>query len=118
MVAALYSRLTATADRLLTTYAQGTVQSITYTETGGGEFNPPTVTPVPVTCRAVVSGVNKSYVDGTQIVMSDLMVTMLPITVQPVVGGVMGIDGEDLTVKSVEQVPAAGDPIVLKVIVG
>lgn len=118
MVAALYGRANKLAQKMLTKYAYGTVASITYTETGGDDFNHGTVTPVSVTCTAVVSGVDQEYLTGTQIVVSDKMVTMLPVDINPVVGGVMSIDGEDLTVKAVHTIPAAGDPIVLKVVVG
>lgn len=114
----LYTRLAATADRLLTSYAQGDVVSVTFSETGGDEFNPPTLTDVPVACKGVASGVSEKYVDGTTVEASDIMVTILPISPTPKRGGVVKIDGKSHTIKRIMPTPAAGDPIILKLIVG
>lgn len=113
-----YNKMKTTADRLLLRFAQGTVQTVTYTSTGGDEFTPPTETPVPVSVDAVVSGVSAEWIDGTAILASDLMVTMAVPDVLPIVGGVISIDGSDKTVKRVMKQPTSGVTIVVKCVVG
>lgn len=110
----IYDRLSTTADRLLTKYAQGV---ITYTPSGQpvNEWEPVTEgTPVPI--DATATGVAKQYIDDL-VTSSDTMLTIKPFGFAPAINGKITIDGNDRQIIRIKQIPAAGDPIVWQVFV-
>lgn len=111
----LYDRLTTTSAGLLAKFKQGTVEIGTTTTTAGAdEWDPPTQSTTWVEVDAIVSGVSSKYVDGVKILASDLQV-LAQATVSA--GQLVRIDGEVVTVLAIKPVPAAGDPVVTRLIV-
>jgi ABC-type Zn uptake system ZnuABC Zn-binding protein ZnuA len=106
---ALYDRLRTTANRLLATYAQGTVEIGRPAKTDGDdEWDAPTVTTVWTPINAVVRGVSASMVDGNQVLMTDLVVTATIDDYAPQPSDLMRIDGKDVAVIRQEKIPGAG----------
>lgn len=131
-----YLRFQATADRLIGKWKQGTV---TLTRTIQGTPNPETPwIPAPSETRtytldAVVRDVATKYVDGTEILATDVQVTastkmswtatngvaITPSTVryEPSPGDVMAIDGDGVTIVKTMRIPRAGTALAWRFIV-
>ena len=131
-----YLRFHATADRLVGKWKQGTV---TLTRTIQGAPNPETPwIPAPSETRtytldAVVRDVATKYVDGTEILATDVQVTastkmswtatngvaITPSTVryEPSPGDVMAIDGDGVTIVKTMRIPRAGTALAWRYIV-
>ena len=113
-----YSRLTRIHDRLTARHGQGVVEiTITTTVPGAEPWDPPETTTVDTAVDAVVSGVGEEFVDGSTIVASDLMVQIAAVDDPPEVGDTIKIDGASKAVLAVHNVPGAGDPVALRLIV-
>jgi len=120
-----YSRMTATASRLMSRFAQG---SIALTRTTPGEPDPATpwlpgeATTTTYTLDATVAAVtvdqaNAKFIDGTTIVMSDLVITSAVPPVAPVMTDTITMDGVAKAIKKIIQLPAAGVAVAYKIFV-
>lgn len=131
-----YTAFQATADRLLADWKQGTV---TLTRTIQGTPNPETPwIPAPseertYTLDAVARDVATKYVDGTEILATDVQVTastkmqwtatdgvaITPTTVryEPAPGDVMAIDGAGVNIVKTMRIPRAGTAVAWRFIV-
>ena len=113
----VYDRLRATAQRLLATYQTGTTSRLVITTVpAANEWGLDTVTTDPVAFDAFVTGVPSKLVDGSRVLMSDRVVIVagdVPLTASDNIT----IDGHGVEVVSYEAIPAAGDPVLRKLIV-
>lgn len=109
-----YEEMQLIASGLLNESKQGSIAFYRATPGSGPAYDPgsPTETAFPV--DGVVSGVNRRYVDGTQIVESDQQIIFnanagfIPSMTDRLV-----IDGRSYDhIVSVKQIPAAGTPVV------
>lgn len=96
-----YSRLTSRHADLLKRHTNATVELGVVTYTGGDEFNPPTQTTEWTPVDAVVSGVGSEWVDGSQVLASDLTVQLGDVSA-PAVGDVIRVDGKSMSVQEVK----------------
>jgi hypothetical protein len=111
----IYGKLTGTAARLLDKFRQGAVEiGTTTTIPGANPWDAPIVTTQWQSVDAVARGVSAKYVDGVNIVSSDLQVTFQGAVD---VGGLMRIDGRQVAILRIDRVPAAGDPVVTRAFV-
>lgn len=132
----IYTRAQRKVDRRFRKYKQGTV---TLTRTIQGAPNPETPwIPAPSETRtytldAVVRDVATKYVDGTEILSTDIQVTastkmswtatngvaITPSTVryEPSPGDVMAIDGDGVTIVKSMRIPRAGTAVAWRFIV-
>jgi len=112
-----YGKMQGTASRLMARFKQGT---IVYTAPGtqsGPDYAPVFSDPVPYTLDATATGVSEEYVDGTQIIATDTEVTAAVFGAVPTSEGTLTIDGQALQIVGIKQIPAAGTPVVWKLIV-
>lgn len=108
--------MSATAKRLLTRFNQGALSSIVITETAGAsEFDPPTMSPVATTRQGVSRGVSSKFVDGENILSTDLqlMIEATSLTVD----NRMTIDGKSVQILRVDQIPPSGVVVATRVFV-
>ena len=111
-----YGRLAGTAKRLLTNFNQGDIVSVEVTTTAGTDkFDPPSEVTVTTKIHGVSKGVSSKYVDGVNILMTDLEVTLEPTDID--VGSRLTMDGKAVTVLRVMQVPPTGVTVVTRVLV-
>lgn len=111
-----YGRMRDTATRLLTRFNQGDLATVTVTTTeGAGPFDAPSEVASSVTRQGVSKGVSSKYVDGVNILSTDLELTLEPIAVD--VGSRVSVDGKPMTVLRVMQVPPSGVSVVTRLIV-
>lgn len=106
-----YTNLQATASKLLANFSQGAVELVRSNGVVAGvnEWDLPTDnTPTTYTLDAVVEGVNKSLVDGVNILASDLKVTFAAFQISPSVNDKINIDGNSKTIVSLTAIPSAG----------
>lgn len=116
----IYDDMRNVANERLTEFKQGVVQYIGVTTTAGSTPDEPASSneDTPVTINATVRSVSTKFVDGTHIIQSDSMITM-PNTgdTTPKMSGYFKIDGVRFKIIEIMPVPAAGSPIIWKVIV-
>jgi hypothetical protein len=114
-----YGNLTTTAGRLLAKFAQGVVEiGRPVSVPGSNAWDPPVISTSWTRVNASVKGVSQKYVDGVNIVSSDLEVlTQTPVAFNETAGDQMRIDGHVVAVLSVQGIPAAGDAVVTRLIV-
>ena len=104
-----YQRMAATAKRLLTDNAQGSVSIGRAVTTPGIEaWDAPTASISWQDIKAVVRGVSAQFVDGVTVLSTDLQVTAYIADYQPLPGDLMMIDGLNVTVINQQKIPAAG----------
>lgn len=114
----LYDRLRTTASGLLSKYKTGTVEIGRPVKTdGANSWDAPTVSVEWVEINAVVTGVSQEYVDGTNIVMSDRMVITQTPDFDEQAGDQLRIDGDIVAVLRIIPILAAGEPVVVKIVV-
>lgn len=101
-----YTKMKATADRLLERFAQGDVQSVTVvTTTPPQSWEDPVETETRTSINAVVRGVSSQFVDGVTILATDLQV--LSSAAVPT-GARMEINGQTRVIVRHDKIPAAG----------
>ena len=104
-----YQRMAATAKRLITDNKQGTVEigraSVT---SGANAWDAPTSTISYTTIAAVVRGVSDQFVDGSEVMSTDLQVIATIDDYQPLPGDIIRIDGKPTAIINQQQIPAAG----------
>ena len=105
-----------TAKRLLTNFNQGDIVSVEVTTiSGAGPFDPPSEAVATTTLQGVSNGVSSEYVDGVNILSTDLMVTLEPTDID--VGSRLTMDGREVSVLRVMRVPPSGVTVVTRVLV-
>ena len=112
----LYNRMQQTASRLIGQYKQG---SITYTAPGtqtGPAYAPVFAPGQSYPLDATATGVGQEYRGSTLVVETDKAVTAAVFGAVPTVQGTLTIDGRVHQIVLVEQVPAAGEPVVWRMV--
>ena len=110
-----YERLKQTHTDMLSRLGQGTVALVQITtEPGANEWDPPVTTETVTPLAATVRGVSQEYVDGSQVLSSDLWVQMAVITPEPAVGDRIRIDGVDHVILRLDRLPGAGEAVALR----
>ena len=110
-----YNRLKQTHDDMLSRLGQGNVALVQVTTTPGEEeWLPPVVTETVTPLAATVRGVGQEYVDGSQVLSSDLWVQMAIPAVTPAVGDRVRIDGVDHVILRIDRLPGAGEAVALR----
>jgi hypothetical protein len=114
-----YTNLNRTAGRLLAKFAQGVVEiGRPVSVPGSNAWDPPVISTNWTRIDASVKGVSQKYVDGVNIVSSDLEVlTQAPAAFNETAGDQMRIDGRVVAILSIQNIPAAGPPVVTRFIV-
>lgn len=104
-----YDDMRAVADELLTEFAQGTVTLTRTTQTAAANaWDAPTESDESETLSAVVRGVTAQFVDGQEILATDLMATIKVPATEPALADVVTIDGVPMTILRIDRIPAAG----------
>lgn len=67
--------------------------------------------------NAVVRGAAAEFIDGTQILATDLMLVVEPVSPPPTITDLIYLDGKRQVVKRILPVPAAGTPAMFKIFV-
>lgn len=121
-----YARMQGTATRLLQRFAQGTI-TLTRVTPGAPDPATPWLPGEPTTTEydldATVSAITSDqasakWIDGTTIVSSDMVVTCSVPAVGPRMSDYVEIDGVVQVIKKIVAIPAAGTPVVFKLVVG
>lgn len=121
-----YDEMQSVATEALGEFSQGTLKLKKHTAGAGPSHNPAVGTwsagellkgAVNGAANATSGGFGKTYVDGTVILASDLMVTCAVPTVEPAVGDKVEIDGVDHNVVAVKRMPEAGTAVAFKIFV-
>lgn len=103
-----YTRIKATADRLISNVSQGTLEhGVTVTTPGTTHLDAPTQTTQWETYNGVARGASLKYVDGSTILATDLQL-LLEADTPVLVGHRIRIDGAVRNVIRVDNIPAAG----------
>ena len=91
----------------------GTIQQPTPTTTGGGPSDPTGGTagasPVPVSARMAVFGINEKRVNGTNIKAGDFQVIVEPIGIEVTLADKVICDRGTLTIKQLGRVASGGE---------
>lgn len=107
----LYDGMRGTAARLLKKYKQGTVEIGVATATeGANEWDAPSIDTQWEEIDAVVSGVSQKYVDGTNVLASDMQVLCQGV-VSLADNDMIRIDGDVVSVVRIIKYKGAGDPV-------
>lgn len=111
-----YDEMQGIASGLLKEFAQGTVEYVAITPGNGSPDEPgaPTETLTPI--NAAVRGVSFKYVDGANVLASDLQLTMPGDTVVPDPKGFIRVDGTRYKIVQIVRKPAAGIPVAFTII--
>lgn len=110
------ARFKALADRLLKNNSMGVVTIEKVVETpAANDWDQATISSTAVPVDAIVFGVSEKLVKG-DVVATDLVVTM-SVPAEYEVGAILSIDGKPVTTVKVIPIPAAGEPVMLKIIV-
>lgn len=116
-----YDDMAAVAADVLAEFKQGAVVLIRNTRAPADPSTPwipGAATPTSYTLDATVRGVSGEFVDGTEILATDLQVTSaVPPVVPSIATDTMTIDGRAVTILRIEQVPAAGTPVAYRFLV-
>lgn len=113
-----YSDLRNVASGLLQEFNQGTVEiGRPVTVEGGNEWDAPTTTVQWTRINAVARGVSQKYIDGVNILATDLQITADMAGFQPKPGDRIRIDGQEVSVLRFDRIPAAGEVVATRVFV-
>ena len=110
-----YNRIKKTHDDMMARLGQGDVSLVQITTVPGDEeWLPPTTIETVTPLQATVRGVAQEYVDGVQVLSSDLWVQMAVISPGPAVGDIIRIDGDDHSIMRLDRLPGAGAAVALR----
>ena len=110
-----YNRIKKTHDDMMARLGQGAVSLVQITTVPGEfEWSPPVTTETVTPLQATVRGVAQEYVDGVQVLSSDLWVQMAIPAVTPAVGDRIRIDGDDHSIMRLDRLPGAGAAVALR----
>jgi hypothetical protein len=115
-----YDQMRGIADSLLgpqSQFAQGSIVLRRHIPGGGPDWDPdpPTVVDYPVS--GAVRGVGQDHIDGTVIVVGDLIATITVPPVEPLTSDKLVIDGRERQIVKIERKPAAGTAVAFLVFV-
>lgn len=116
-MADFYTAMQGVATSLLTRFKQGVITYSIHADETGDDWDPEVWDVTTYTLNGTAKGVSDEYVDGKTILASDYEVTTAVFDVTPTVIGSIAIDGEELQIVKLWQVPAAGTPVAWKFIV-
>lgn len=113
-----YTKMQATANRLLERFNQGavTIGRVVVTP-AAGPYDVPTTSIVQAPINAVVRGVSSQYVDGQEVLATDLMIIADVGAYEPAVSDVINVDGRPVVVIRRIKIPASGVTVTNKFIV-
>ena len=112
-----YKKLKGTVDRVMSGVKQGVITMEVVTEVAAtNPWDIATIDSTPEVVNAIVSGISEQFIDGIVVLKTDLMVTMA-VPSEYKAGAVLNIDGKPVTTVKVFPIPAAGDPVLLKIAV-
>ena len=115
-----YTRMAATATRLIERFNQGLIvlTKLGSTTPPVNPWDPPVGTdPVAHTLKATAKGVSKEFIDGTTIVATDIEIIAAVFDAEPDPADVLTIDGKPVMVLRVIRLPAAGVVVAWKFVV-
>ncbi|KFI27741.1 hypothetical protein CN97_00760 [Haematobacter massiliensis] len=115
-----YDEMKGVADGLLAEFAQGTVTAYIVTPGAPDPAQPWVAVPPSETSAAldaVVRGVPEALVDGTNILVGDLLVIFAVPDVTVSVGDRIVIDGKSLGVVQVSPIPPSGTTVAMQAVV-
>ena len=113
-----YSDLRNVASGLLAEFSQGTVEiGRPATVEGVNEWDPPTTSIQWTRINAVARGVSQKYIDGVNILATDLQITADMGAYSPQAGDRIRVDGQEVSVLRFERIPAAGEVVATRVFV-
>lgn len=112
----IYDEMRAVAADLLEEFSQATIKLVRVTKGGGPGYRPGDPTTTETTYRGGVGkGVNKKFIQGTTVVVSELQViTDVVDGIEPLISDKLSINGKIHNIKQIENVPALGTPIIHK----
>lgn len=113
-----YSDLRNVASGLLQEFNQGTVEiGRPVTVEGPEEWSPPVTTIQWTRINAVARGVSQKYIDGVNILATDLQITADMGAYSPQAGDRIRVDGQEVSVLRFDRIPAAGEVVATRVFV-
>lgn len=127
-MADFYSELQDVASEVLGEFKQGTILLIRSSEAAADvntPWTPGTTTNASYVLDAVAEGVKQRFIDGTLVNASERKITCSPVakldgvsvTITPTTKDVISIDGQRHEIKRVDQIPAAGIPVIFEIFV-
>ena len=115
---AFYDELQVLAGDILSEFNQGSSGEMVITSTpAANEWDMPSEATLETTLDAVARGVSSQYIDGVQIVSTDLQMTVSAIGWSPSAGMNIKIDGAAVTVLRFDAIPAMGTAVAWRVFV-
>lgn len=113
-----YDDMKIVASGVIAEFAQGVIQFERTTPGSGPAYDPGEPAITPYTVSGTVKGVSRKYVDGTQILQSDLQVTIPgDVGFVPAMTDRIIIDGRSYNeIVSIKAIPPAGTAVVFVVI--
>ena len=112
-----YDDMQGIASNLLNEFKQGEIKYIAVIPGIGPADNPGASQEVPYILDAVAKGVSFRYIDHTNILATDLQITMPGAGVVPLPNGFMMVDGVRHKIIQIIPKPAAGTPVAFSVII-
>lgn len=113
-----YDAMQVRAGALLDRFNQGSSSEQVITSTpAANEWDLPSETVAETVLDAVARGVSEKYVDGENIISTDLQMTIAAVDFTATAGMNIKIDGKAVTVLRVDAVPAMGTVVVWRVFV-
>lgn len=107
------------ASEVLREFKQGEIKYIKVTPGKGPKHAPGAPTETVYDVDAAARGVQFKYIDGTQIVASDMQIVMaVRPDVTPDMKGFVSVDGVRYKIKACMAVPPAGTPVAHKIVFG
>ena len=115
---AFYDEMQVIAGDLLAEFNQGASSEQVITSTpAANEWDLPSESVAEMVLDAVASGVSSKYVDGVNILATDLQMTISAVGWTATAGMNIKIDGAAVTVLRVDQIPAMGTAVAWRVFV-
>ena len=114
----IYNKLQGRATALLTKFDQGGQALVEMTLVpAASEFDAPTASETVTPLIGTVKGVSQRYIDGVNVVSSDLEATVAVGDYVVSLGDKLRIDDKDYTVLAFKPIPPAGTVVVNKIII-
>ena len=111
-----YEEMQSVASSVLSDFAQGAVQYVEMTPGAGPPDDPGPASETLHSINAAVRGVSFKYIDGANVLSSDLQLTMPGDGVEPTMSGFIRVDGKSYKIVAIIRKPAAGTVVAWAVI--
>lgn len=109
---AIVDKLRPVAKKLLTQEKQGTIEiGRQVVMPGETEYDPPTYSTNYTEIPAIAKGADQKYVDGSEILATDLQIFAYVESYAPQAGDLIRVDGRNVVIIRQDPVPAAGVPV-------